>query len=208
MADLDVLVPYDLRLSALTMAESLGFHQPQDPVTLSVDIPEDLQHHYFLTGCVANSVQLDLHYRLLGVDGLDLLPWEQLNWFWEESYIWTNGNDEFKMLQPEPQLLYLCAHAILQHGEVNMPLVRCYDLHQLITKRTPDWQIIINKAVELKWSYAVEQALKIAIQFFNTPVPARVLEHLRTRRSINEDTFRVTRIQSRGSQWERTLMLL
>ena len=208
MGDLDVLVPYKQRKLALATGESLGFQLPDETGILNVDIPEDLQHHYVLFGSVVNSVCLELHYRLLGTDGLELLPGEQLDWFWGNSSIRIIDGDEFTILNPEAQLLYLCAHALIQHGEANTPLFRYFDLHLLVTKTALDWQIVVDKALELKWSYAVGRALKLAVKYFDTPVPDWVSDQLRTLRSIEENTFRVVRLQGKGNRWESEMMFL
>ncbi len=208
MSDLDVLVPHEQRNLALTTVESLGFRHLQNPNTLIIDVPEDLQHHYVFYATVANSVCLELHHRLLGTFGLELLPREQLDWFWENSYIWTNDSTTITIFKPEPELLYLCAHTLLQHGEANTSLFCYFDLHLLITKTALDWQMVVDKALELKWSYAVERTLTLAIQFFKTQVPEWVLDQLRTRRSIDEDSFRVTRLQGKGNRWESEMMFL
>ena len=208
MGDLDVLVPFNQRRMALTTAESLGFHLPNEPGMLNIDIPVDLQHHYVLSRHVANKICIELHYRLLGSDGIELLPWEQLDWFWENMYIWNGKGTKITLLKPEAHLLYLCAHALIQHGEANTSLFRYFDLHLLITKTALDWQIVVDKALELKWSYAIERALTLAIQFFKTPVPEWVQEQLRTRRATDENTFHVTRLQSKGNRMEQELSFL
>jgi hypothetical protein len=209
MRDLDVLVPYNQRDLALSTARTLGFHfLDKDPGKLNIEIPVELQHHYELYGGATNSVCLEIHFRLLGSIGLELLPWEQLNWFWENTSTSSVKGDVFTLLNPEAHLLYICAHALLQHGEAIMPLIAYFDTHLLITENELDWQIIVDKAIDLKWSYAVERVLRLAIKYFNTPVPAWVLDQLRTRRSTEEDTFRAVKFQKKGNRLERRLMLL
>ena len=86
------------------------------------------------------------------------------------------------MLQPEAHLLYLCAHDLLHHGEKFTNLRQYLDLHLLITKETLDWDVITEQAAVLRWTYAVERALTLTSELYNTPVPAPVIPHLRALR--------------------------
>ena len=208
MVDLDVLVPYESRQTALSVVEAQGFRYKRDPGILSVDVPEDVLHHYYLMGSVADAVCLELHFRLLGHDGLELLPREQLNWFWESTTTCEVNGNEITILQPEAHLLYLCAHALLQHGEANLKLLQLFDIHLLITEKKLDWHVISDKAIELKWAYAVERALTITQKYFNTPIPSVVINELQYRRSPNEEISRVTNFEGQGFRSEAAILLL
>ena len=209
MVDLDVLVPFHQRKNALNTANSLGFVAPEEPDVLDLDIiPEDLKQHYKLFGGPANSVFLELHYKLLVSAGVELLTLQQLDWFWENTSKITVGQNSIQIFNHEANFIYLCAHALLQHGAVDMPLLRIFDLHMLILKTKVNWQIVVDRAIHLKWSYAVEYALNLTITFFGTPVPTWVLDELSTRRSPEENSFKLTRFQGKGHRWERRMMEL
>ena len=78
----------------------------------------------------------------------------------------------------------------------------------LITKTELDWQIGVDKALELKWSYVVERAIALAIHYFNTPVTDLLITEIQLRRSNTEDILRVTRFQDKGVRAENALLYL
>lgn len=199
MGDIDLLVPYDLRQSALAVVESLGYHCEEAEL---FEGAHELIHHYHLRGNVADAVRVELHFRLLGYSDR-LLPLEQLDWFWQHTRPWTDGGVTYTVLQPEAHLLYLCAHAVLQHGEAEFRLLRYLDLHQLLTHSPMfDWQVVVDQAVVLSWTYAVERALSLTQYFFATPLPEDLLDTLRRRRPAHENVAVVTNRQVRGTRWE------
>ncbi|MBN1967603.1 MAG: nucleotidyltransferase family protein [Anaerolineae bacterium] len=208
MGDLDVLVPYDRREEALavvqaqgfdfTMIESLKWRSTGDELMLKLN-----PHHYHLRGGVGGQVILELHCRLLGGDD-SLLSLEQLAWFWSQTQtLRLDDGTAFDGLTPEAHLLYLAAHAIVQHGEDNVYLLRYFDLHRLITQHRLDWDTVIDQAVVLEWTFVVERALRHAVAYFATPVPGAIFEQLVSRRPAHEDIARVQRLQGHGSRWER-----
>jgi len=187
MIDLDVLVPFEQRLSALAAVESIGFH-PWG--AFSFDAAPGLLHHfayhYSLRGGANDVVAVELHFHLLDrIRAKPLLPREQMRWFWAQSRFVTDDNLPFLVLRPEAHLLYLCAHAILQHGEADLRLLRYFDLHQLIThgevEPSLDWHLVVDRAVDLGWTYAVARALSLTADLFNTSVPSWVFRQLRER---------------------------
>lgn len=210
MSDLDVLVPYDQRQDALRVVEGLGYHfyetngqliTPQEMLDL------DLTHHYHLKGGMNDSVVLEVHFRLLSTDN-DLLSLDKLGWFWTQTSTVQNGG-QFTILQPEAHLLYLCAHAILQHGEDVTSLRQYFDLHQLITTTPVEWDKVIEQAAVWGWSYAVERALYLATRYFSTPVPDAVFTELRKNHPEHDALAdRAVRIQSKGARWEVALLRL
>lgn len=212
MSDLDVLVPYAQRESALSIVERLGFHfyETDGHLMSSQEALElNLTHHYHLKGGIQDSVVLELHFRWLGTDD-ELFPIRDLEWFWTQTTIVQSGS-QFTILLPEAHLLYLCAHAVLQHGEENTILRHYFDLHQLIKNTPVDWDKVIKQAAVLGWEYVVDRALFLAAKYFSTPVPATTFADLRKSRPKPRPSAvadRVVRIQSKGARWERTLIRL
>jgi hypothetical protein len=208
MSDLDVLVPYEQRKQALEVVRDIGYDFYDRESLRSRSSGDDFvlkltPHHYHLRGGIANGTILELHFQLLGQDN-DLLSREQLQWFWEHKQtLRLDSGLEFDTLTPEAHLLYLCAHAILQHGETPLYLLRFFDLHQIITQIPLDWDVVIDQAVVFGWTLAVERALRRCVEFFSTPVPEDALDALARRRPVYEDTSRVWRLQGSGSRWER-----
>jgi hypothetical protein len=210
MSDLDVLVPYEQRENALRIVEGLGYHFYE--MTGQLVGPEkilhlNLTHHYHLKGGINDSVVLELHFRLLGTNN-KLLPLDKLLWFWSQTAVLQNSS-QFTIPQAEAHLLYLCAHAILQHGEEDTLLRQYFDLHQLITHTTMNWEKVIAQAGMLGWGYAVERALTIVVRYFSTPIPEAVFAELqRSHPKHDAAAVRAERIRGRGSRWELTLLRL
>lgn len=189
MLDIDLLVPYAQRRAALAAAEGVGCRLlPQ-----LFDGTESLKHHYALQGPEGDSmsgdkVLVELHFRLLGAADR-LLPVQALDWFWQQTmpYAAHDAGPRMATLRPEAHLLYLAAHALLQHGETDLRLLRFFDLHRLILS-TPafDWALVIARATALGWTYVTARALQLAQRYFATPLPAHVLETLALRRPAHD----------------------
>ncbi len=211
MGDLDVLVPFAQREQALSVVRGLGydFYTADDHVFGGGRDPlvARLLYHYHLRGGPGNRVLLEVHYRLLSNDdGLLTLP--QHDWFWSQRRTLTLADGfQFDTLTPEAHLLYLCAHALLQHGGDSAYLLRFFDLHLLIERGVArddlDWDGIVDRAVALGWTTVVARALYLAGGYFGTIYPDRVMALLRERRPAHEDPTRVARLSGAGGRWQQ-----
>ncbi len=192
MVDVDVLVPYKLRKDALAIAESAGYRAAHNTL---FDGTEDLKHHYCLRGNASNAVQLELHFRLLDMAD-KLLNVDQLDWFWAQTQVVQDRGRAYRCLLPEAHVLYLSAHALLQHGEADFQLLRYCDLHFLIM-RSPafDWQKMVEHAIVLGWTYVIARALTITRSYFATELPPGIIDELHARRPSHENTVHVQRRQ-------------
>lgn len=208
MIDLDLLVPFEQRLPALSAIEALGFH-PWG--AFSFDAAPGLLHHfayhYSLRRGPNDVVAVELHFHLLDrVRARPLLDREQLPWFWAQARSVTDSGRSFLVLSPEAHLLYLCAHAILQHGEAELRLLRDFDLHRLINhgegEPSLDWQMVVDRAVDLGWTYAVGRALSRTADLFGTSVPSWVFRQLRERRPPTEEVYCVVERQANVNRWD------
>lgn len=205
MVDLDVLAPFDQRAEALAALKAAGYaDEPRDPLAARVAAflpPDETHHHYNLVGGPDGRVRVELHFRL----ARSILPdLSALDWFWSQTQEATDRTGAplgFLTLRPEAHLLYLCAHALLQHGEAKIGLLHLYDLHLLATVYALDWALIVERAAILRWTYPVERALILAQAHFGTPLPAWVLEQLRARRPASEDTRIVEQIGVGDTRW-------
>ena len=193
MVDVDLLVPYAQREQALAVAQSLGYVQE---LPLLFDGTEGLKHHYHLASKTLRPLKLELHFRLLGVFDR-ILTVEDLTWFWHHTIEMDHGSGAYRTLRPEAHLLYLCGHALLQHGEADLRLLRFYDLHCLVSQ-TPDldWDLLVEGATRLRWTYATERALMLARGYFGTALPANLAARLAAHRSSQEEIAHVTRRQT------------
>jgi hypothetical protein len=210
MLDMDVLVPYEQRLQALLVLENIGYRQIDDDHSL-FDPNElahhDQMHHFLLRGGAGNGIILELHFQLLGGDSLRLSK-QYLAWFWQHTMTIKTEKFSFVGFTPEAHLLYLCAHIGLHHGLHEFVLKRYLDLHLLMRQTTISWETVITQAVELRWTYVVEQCLVFTQELFNTPIPVNVLLSLREKRHADENTYAVDAIKGAGAQFEMVWILL
>lgn len=203
MGDLDVLVPFDLREDALKTAQTLGYHfYDTDVFVMSSQdsLRFNLAYHYPLKRKGQNATILEVHFQLLGAYET-LLPLDKLAWFWTQTASPLNGSP-FTIPRPEAHLLYLTAHAILQHGEEHCTLRQFYDLHRLTEHSPIDWDTIVERAQVLGWSYSVERALTLTARYFSTPIPETVFAQLK-KNSVDDISARSTlRPRKTGARWE------
>jgi hypothetical protein len=211
MADLDILVPYPNRLAALEILRGIGFELKPFPYSLrdaNRDALADRHHHFILRSSTQPWLILELHFHLLGALGRDLLSPADLTWFIEQSTPYLLDKQVILMPQPEVHLLYLCAHIALQHGLEEFDLRRYLDIHLLVSSEVLDWQIVVEHAVRLRWSYAVERVLKITRGLFDTVIPEGVLLQLRRQRSPDENIHLVHERESHWADWSRFWYIL
>jgi hypothetical protein len=205
MQDLDVLVPLEQRRAARGIALGLGFKEPEGDYLVLIRAPEAVQHHDVLVGGPAGKVLLENHFRLLGLDGEHLLPHDKLAWFWEQT--WAPDGLDFAVLKPEAHLLYLCAHAFLQHGEAYLDLLHLLDLHLLVTHYDLDWRLLVEQATVLGWSAALGRGVSLSASYFNTPLPPEVLRVLGDHKSGEVERQATQPRQQRVARWEEWQLL-
>lgn len=193
MIDIDVLVPMKDRKQALDILVDMGYKRPESEIPT---VQKQL-HHYELYGGPSNLVMIELHFALLGYEHKELLSEHQLEWFIDQIQSYKHTSDwHFTALNAEAHLLYLCAHALIQHGENEIGLIHLYDIHSLINKYDIDWDLLITKAIELRWAYALEVALLLVQRYFMTVIPETVIRHLHSERRTDDFVDKVTRFQT------------
>jgi hypothetical protein len=202
MIDLDILVPYEQRFAALELLETTGFARVKDSTAL-VDVNELATkghiHHYLLRGGPEQILALEVHFRLLGSDER-LLSSQHLAWFWQQMTTYESQHHTFPCLTTEAHFLYLCAHAVLQHGIHEFVIRRYLDLHFIIENTAIDWSIVVEQAVRLRWTYAVERALRLTQELFSTELPDNLYNALHNQRPPDEDIGRVDAMAGTGAR--------
>ena len=189
MLDLDLLVPADRCQEADRAVRALGYRPAVDAPPMFRGA-ERIFHHYPALRA-PSGVVVELHTRLHPSG--ELLAPSQLAWFRAQTVETHAAGVRVRHLEPEAQLLHLCAHAILQHGEGDLHLQRYYDCHLLLS-RTPRfrWKARLDGAAMLGWTYAVERALTKAHDYFQAPVPDHAWRALREPGTRTREAARAT----------------
>jgi hypothetical protein len=212
MVDLDVLVPYHLRQPALQALERSGF-QPVDEAGRLWSRANfqglDNDHHVILEGGPGRAVALELHYWLLSGPHIWMTE-PKMAWFHEQTREMDIPAGRVRTLKPEAHLLYLVAHAQLQHGEQETTHLHAMDVYLAITREAMDWDLLVNQAVAFGWTSAAERSLRRVRQYFGGPaldraLPEAVIQALCDRRPAHEDPAQIDRLGRKGARWERGL---
>jgi hypothetical protein len=205
MGDLDLLVPAHQYDQAIEAALAMGYQPYETKLELP---PERLAHHKRLVDTETGFVHLEIHHRLLGYSGEDYLPGSYLRaWIQNPSKFQIQG-ETFYCLPPEAHFLYLCAHAFLQHGEAHITLRHLFDLDLMLRKQTLDWSLLLETAVDLRWTYLLAHALGRVQAYFQTPLPPTFLESLEAQRPTDENIALVQRLEDGDIRGEKFLRLL
>jgi hypothetical protein len=197
MSDMDVLVPYEERLIAVERAAALGYSRQDgdgDSALLFVS-----PHHYVMAH---KRVILEIHYWLIAYQLGSLSQTSVATRFFEDALSTRQPDSSAYVMRPEAQVLSLSAHAIFQHKEHELYALRYLDLHRVIERHAPDWDIVIAQAAEFGWAYAVERSLQMSVDLFGTGIPQAVFEGLAQQ---NHLTFFG---QDKGQRVERFLQMI
>ncbi|MGC8958941.1 MAG: nucleotidyltransferase domain-containing protein [Chloroflexia bacterium] len=174
MGDLDLLVrPADAPCALETLA-SIGYRPvrpPLRPATLTTDESQVFLRH--------GEVNLELHWGLLDFPQYaHHLPMEKI---WAGACPISIGTARAWMLNAEDQILYLCAHLMLHHGEGRPRLLWLHDIAEVIVHAGEqlDWAAILERAGAYDLLLPLQRVLPHLAEEWQAPIPPAVLERLR-----------------------------
>ena len=189
MVDLDLLVPKSRLIEAVQIANGLGYERITPEA--SPGLNGLLNHAACLEKKEPPFNTLEIHHTLVAEESfVHAVP---VDWFWEQTEALecptVRDLAELNMLSPTAQLLYACAHVMLQHGGRNTSLRWLYDIDRLVRvyEKCIDWDLLLSRAKVFEWSSAVFAAFSQTVGFFNTPVPRAVLDDLGTQADRNSE---------------------
>jgi len=195
MVDLDLLVPASKASEALQIARGSGYVEALPEASPGLD--GLLDHAVCLQKTTRPYTTLEIHSTL--VAGSSFAHAVPVDWFWSQTEPMTgmylnSSIDNLLMLTPTAQVLYACAHAMLQHGGRNTSLRWLYDLDRLIQvyaeQERLDWDLLLSQARLFEWGSAASAALSEVVKLFDTPVPRTVLDALSGRSDRNTERVR------------------
>jgi hypothetical protein len=176
MGDIDILVPREElgRWLEAGAEASLTRRSPE----MSPGLDRSVHYHVALSGKESGAV-IEIHYGLIAGEADVRAP--DPEWFLGRTEAWgpPPGHTYLaRQLDPTAHLLYMCAHAMLQHGGAAAPMIWFYDLHLLIERRfeSIDWPELAERARALGWNAALASALCRAHALYGTRVPEAALE--------------------------------
>jgi hypothetical protein len=172
MSDLDLLVhPADLKRASQQMID-LGY--AIESVEAAPGLNQRLSHHICLRQSQPPHLVVELHYRLAGSDAF--VYSSSGDWLWENASPWVEkypALETARVLAPTTHLLYLLAHAVLQHGGEDASLLWYYDVALLLERQGPqiDWPALALRARQLGWGSAVAAGLHAVQGRFGVKFP-------------------------------------
>jgi hypothetical protein len=162
-------------------------------------LQEQLSHHYVLVSS-ASPLIIELHYALLG--GYEsILSTSASEWFWSQI---ATGADGYPQFRPEAQILHLSAHQLLQHQIHEFRLQHTFDLHLVIQRHVIDWSLLTAQARELGWEAVVGRALRLAQEWFGTPIPQPVQIAFEAVPLDDRQHHFLESVQMPGGEWSRS----
>ena len=181
MGDIDLLIPKEKMALAVELVQSLGYQVAKPEISLGLQ--DFLNHEVCLQKNAAHPLIVELHHSLVADRTYAYAV--PVDWFWEQTELLHSpfaaeslGN--LLTLKPEAQILYAAAHAILQHGEGSAPLRWFYDIDRLVRhyQESINWELLCSQVQTFEWGSALHRFLTRTIDYFDTPIPKRVMDTL------------------------------
>ena len=175
MSDLDLLVhdeDFDEWHAALC---ELGYRDGVPEMAAGLD--KSARFQVTMVGGPRDQVVVELHRSIVAGQGDWRAP--DMDWFWEQSEPLVPNEDgrrvNARQLNPTANLIYLAAHAMLQHGASEMRILWLVDIDELIRRRAEgiDWDAAIEAAARFGWSGACAMVIDTLREWLATPVPER-----------------------------------
>jgi hypothetical protein len=197
MADVDVAVARRQLDDTIAILRSLGWRAAEEPN------PDVICFRHSVAFIAPDGTQLDLHWRVLDESGPDA-----------EGFFWSRveGLDFIgtAVLQPDPTtlLFQVVVHGIRWNPE---PPVRWIpDALTILRARGADidWPSLVALATSLRLSNRVGRGLAYLADEFGAPVPADVVDRLRTSRtSLVERIENTTVMVDHRRTYDRSLLM-
>jgi len=169
VSDLDLLVPKEFLPEALARLKDAGYSPWAEEMAPGLNL---LLGHHFDLKKEGLPFCLELHWTL-SLSEHERYPLD-MTWFWRHvEPLKLPFPNHFLTLDPTAHLLYIAAHALLQHGEAELDPKWLYDLHLLVEKEREriDWEELAKQAAASRWSEAVLRALRRCAELLGTRIP-------------------------------------
>lgn len=178
MGDLDLLVSREDAPTAIGAISALGYARSRIAPRPGSDLVYENEVMLCKPGIV--DVFVEVHWNLFdSPHHQQRLP---LAWFWGTATAVSIGKASALVLGPEAQILHLCGHLYLHHGNVPEPrLLWLNDIAEVLeqTQDQIDWEELLARARDCDLVLPVQQVLIPAAEEWGARVPQEVLAQLR-----------------------------
>ena len=186
MGDLDLLVRPEDAERALDLLEGAGYAPVRAETQPGAAIAFENEVMLRRPGPVETAIEV--HWGLIDS------PYYQhhlpMDWFWRTTIPLTVDRTATQMLGPEAQLLHLCAHMVLHHGNMGQPrLLWLHDVAEVVThyRERIDWDLLLNQARACDLVLPVQRVLPRVAADWQVPIPAAALNRLQALHPSREE---------------------
>ena len=167
MSDLDLLVREEAFETWQARLIELGYRTVVPEMASGLE--ESTRFQVSMVGGPAKSVLVELHRSLVAGQRDSRAP--DLGWVWAHTEPMHGGA---RRLDPTANLIYLAAHAMLQHRGAEMRLLWLVDIDRLVRRfgAEIDWDDAAAASGRFGWTNALDSALERCRAWFDTPIPA------------------------------------
>jgi hypothetical protein len=199
MVDVDVLVHAADRLEARAVLERLGYALSRAETRPGVLTAHESEIELRKPG--PHGAAVDLHWSLF--DSPHHQYRVDMAWFWRTAEPATIGGAPARVLGPVAQLLHLSGHLVLHHQ--GRGLLWWHDLAEVVHTDGArlDWDTLLAGAREFDLQLPLRRVLVELAAHWEVPVPAPVLERLRTEHPSRAEARLVAQLGTRPAAGRR-----
>ncbi len=172
MADLDLLVPQAALPAVVALLQQQGY-EPVIPIVLEAHT--QTSHHLPPFRHAERVVGVEIHWTITTPDDADTV---NIGQFWAQAQPITIAGMLGQTFCPEDLLLHICVHATYHHYFAQDIRYLC-DIDAIVRRYpTLDWQLLIARAKQRRWTRGVHTALYLTRQLLGTAIPDQVIAAL------------------------------
>ncbi len=175
MSDIDLLVPRSEVDKAARILEDRGYERT---VVQSERLNRLIGTQLGFAAKSGPDLRIEVHWSLVAGTLDRRTP--DIGWFWSqtESFQMTDGSESRPLLTltPTAHLLYVAAHAVLEHGISGVRLLWLHDVHLILDRWASQiaWDDLFSRAAAFGWVPTLTTALRATVARFGTLLPEEV----------------------------------